>query len=55
MAGVIGPVAIVVLLLLLYPAGLFASGAVVSALFGYFSQKDAEERHHGSELIELNK
>ena len=51
----IGPVAIVVFLLVLFPVGLLMSGAVASAILGFFLQKDGEERHEGSELVELNR
>ena len=51
----IGALAIVVFLLVLFPVGLFASGAVFSAIHGFLLQKDGEERHEGSELIELNR
>jgi hypothetical protein len=52
---VIGPVAIVLILLVIFPVGLLMSGAVASGVFGFFLQKDGEERHEGSELLELNK
>jgi len=55
MGGVIGAIAIVVFLLILFPVGLLMSGAVASAILGFFLQKDGEERHEGSELVELNR
>jgi hypothetical protein len=55
MGGVIGAIAIVVFLLILFPVGLLMSGAVASAIMGHFAQKDGEERHAGSELIDLNR
>ena len=51
----IGAIAIVIFLLVVFPITIFASGAVFSALQGFFLQKDGEERHEGSELIELNR
>lgn len=51
----IGAIAIVVFLLILFPVGLLMSGAGLSAVLGFFLQKDGEERHEGSELIDLNR
>jgi hypothetical protein len=55
MGGVIGAIAIVVFLLILFPVGLLMSGAAASAIMGFFLQTDGEERHAGSELIDLNR
>jgi hypothetical protein len=44
-----------VVVLLLFPVGLFMSGAVGSALLGGALKKNAEDTHEGSELIELNR
>jgi len=52
---VIGAIAMVVFLLVLFPVGLLMSGAGLSAILGFFLQKDGEERHEGSELIDLNR
>ena len=51
----IGAIAIVVFLLVLFPVALLMSGAGLSAILGFFLQKDGEERHEGSELIDLNR
>ena len=51
----IGAIAIVIFLLILFPVGLLMSGAVISGILGFFLQKDGEERHEGSELVELNR
>lgn len=51
----IGAIAMVVFLLVLFPVGLLMSGAGLSAILGFFLQKDGEERHEGSELIDLNR
>jgi hypothetical protein len=48
-----GAVAIIIVLLLL-PVAVLMSGAVASAILGHLLWKDAETRHEGSELIELN-
>jgi membrane glycosyltransferase len=50
----IGAVLIVVVLLLLMPFLLFMTGAVAAAILGWALKADAEQRHEGSELIELN-
>jgi hypothetical protein len=50
---VAGAVAIVIVLLLL-PVIVCMSGAVGAALLGQTLTKDAEARHEGSELVELN-
>jgi hypothetical protein len=48
-----GAVAIVVVLLVL-PVLVLMSGAVASAVLGQALHRDAEVRHAGSELVELN-
>lgn len=48
-----GAIAIVVVLLI-FPSLLLVSGGVGSAILGYFLQKDGEERHAGSELLQLD-
>lgn len=48
-----GAIAIVVVLLI-FPSLLLISGGVGSAILGYFLQKDGEERHAGSELLQLD-
>jgi len=51
---VLGAIALVVALLLI-PVMILMSGGIVAALLGFFLKTDAEVRHEGSELIELNK
>lgn len=51
---VIGPVVIVIVLLVVIPVGVLASGAAAAAILGYFARDDAERRHEGSELLDLN-
>jgi hypothetical protein len=55
MDGVIGAIAIVLFLLVLFPVAFLMSGALASGLLGFFLQNDAEDRHEGSELIDLNR
>jgi hypothetical protein len=48
-----GPV-LIILVLMLIPVAVVMSGAVAAAILGHVLWKDAETRHEGSELIELN-
>lgn len=50
--GVLGAV-LIVLVLLAIPVAVLMSGAAAAALLGHVLRRDAEERHPGSELIEL--
>jgi hypothetical protein len=54
MGPMIGPVAIVIVLVVMIPVGVLVSGAVASALLGYFLKEEAETTHEGSELIATN-
>lgn len=51
----IGAVIIIVVLVLVLPFMLFASGAAVAAALGWALKSDADQRYEGSELIELNR
>lgn len=46
---------VMVIVLLLIPVAVCMSGAVVAALLGWSLKEDAEGRHEGSELVQLNK
>ena len=48
-----GAIAIIVTLLI-FPVVACMGTAVIAALLGFFLNKDAEIRHEGSELVELN-
>lgn len=48
-----GAVAILIWLVLL-PVAVLMTGAVASAILGHVLWRDAEARHEGSELVELN-
>lgn len=50
----VGAVAVIILLLLI-PVVVMMSGAVVAGVLGWALGRDAETRHEGSELIELNR
>ncbi len=45
---------LIVVVLLIFPALVFMSGGVGSAILGFFLQRDGEIRHEGSELVELD-
>ena len=49
MAGAI----VIVVVLLLIPVVVLVSGGVASAVIGQFLARDAEVRHEGSELLQL--
>lgn len=50
----LGAVIIVVVLLVVLPVFFLMGGAVVAAIFGESLRRDAEHRHEGSELVDLN-
>lgn len=43
-----------VVALLIFPALVMISGGVLSAIIGFFLQRDGEIRHEGSELLQLD-
>jgi len=48
-----GAIAIVVVLLL-FPTLIAIGGGVGAAVLGFFLQRDGEQRHEGSELLQLD-
>ena len=50
----VGAVIIVVVLLVVLPVAFLIGGAIVAAIFGESLRRDAERRHEGSELLDLN-
>lgn len=52
-APVPGAIAIIVVLLLI-PVLVLMSGGVASAIIGFFLGRDADARHEGSELLQLD-
>ncbi len=50
-----GPIVIAFVIVVLIPVGLLMSGGLASAVLGWFLRDDAEDRHQGSELIDLNR
>ncbi|MDQ1439461.1 MAG: hypothetical protein QOK43_3090 [Acidimicrobiaceae bacterium] len=51
----IGPVLVLVAIVIAIPVSVLMSGAVASAILGFFLRDDAEDRYQGSELIDLNR
>ena len=45
---------ILVVALLLIPVMVLMSGGIAAAILGFFLKTDADARHEGSELIDLN-
>ena len=48
-------IGVLVFMVLIFPVGVFASGALVAALHGWLHTKDAEERFADSELLPLSR
>ena len=51
----IGAIALIVFMAVLFPVGFLMSGAVAAALHGWLLTDDAESRFEGSELLPLSK
>ena len=49
----IGAVALVVFMAVIFPVGFFLTGALASGLHGELLTKDATDRFEGSELLDL--
>ena len=49
-----GVIIIAVVLVVVMPVSVLMSGAVASALLGYFLKDEADTSHEGSELLETN-
>lgn len=50
----IGAAIIVFVLVVLIPVGVLVSGSLGAAAIGFFLRNEADVRHDGSELIDLN-
>lgn len=50
----LGAAIIVVVLVIAIPVSILMSGAVASAIIGFFVRAEADANHEGSELIDLN-
>lgn len=50
----LGAILLIVFMVAIFPVGFFLTGAALSGIWGTLFSKDADIRHDGSELIELN-
>ena len=50
----LGAIILTVVIVLVLPSAILISGGVGAAVLGHFLKSEAEERHAGSELIDLN-
>ncbi len=50
----LGAITLIVFMVAIFPVGFFLTGAIASGLHGALLSSDADARHEGSELIELN-
>ncbi|NLA36164.1 MAG: hypothetical protein GX868_10855 [Actinobacteria bacterium] len=50
----LGAIIIVIALLVVIPVGVMVSGGAIAGIISFFVQKEADARHEGSELIDLN-
>jgi hypothetical protein len=51
---VIGAIVLVIVLVVVLPMVVIMGGAVIAAALGWFLKDDAEARHAGSELVDLD-
>jgi hypothetical protein len=51
---VLGAIIIVVLIVVVLPVSILMGGGVIAAVLGWSGSDDAENRHEGSELIDLS-
>ncbi len=54
MAAMIGAAIIVFVLIVFIPVSVLMSGSLGAAAIGFFLRNEADARHEGSELIDLN-
>lgn len=50
----LGAIVLVVILVFALPSAVLISGGIGAAVLGLFLKDDAEQRHEGSELLDLN-
>lgn len=50
----LGPIIIIAVILVMIPVGVAMTGGVVAGILGWFLRDDAEQRHEGSELVDLS-
>ncbi len=51
---VLGAIILVLVIVFVLPSAVLMSGGVAAAILGYFLKDEAERRHAGSELLDLN-
>lgn len=52
--GVVGAIVLAVILVVVFPVVVALSGAGAAGVLGFFLKGDADARHEGSELLDLN-
>ena len=50
----LGAIILTVVIVFVLPSAVLMSGGVAAAFLGHFLKAEADERHAGSELIDLN-
>ena len=50
----LGAVILVVVIVFVLPSAVLISGGIASAVLGFFLKDEADRRHEGSELLDLN-
>lgn len=50
----LGTIIFLIILLIGIPVGVMMSGGIGAAIIGHFVREDADKRHEGSELLDLN-
>ncbi|MEZ5321341.1 MAG: hypothetical protein R2698_04560 [Microthrixaceae bacterium] len=50
----VGAVIIVIVLVVVIPVAVLVTGGALAGVIGYFVQRDVDETHEGSELVDLN-
>lgn len=51
---VLGAVILVLVIVFVLPSAVLMGGGVAAAILGWFLRDEAEQRHAGSELLDLN-
>jgi len=50
----VGAILVIIALLVVIPVGVLVTGGALAGIIGFFVQKDVDQLHEGSELIDLN-
>ena len=51
---VLGAIILVLVIVFVLPSAVLISGGIASAVLGFFLRDEADRRHEGSELLDLN-